>query len=96
MTTLPREIAKLDPYRYLLKQTDAAHGPASFPPPGALQLTPRDNPLIELAELLGYIVYLLPTAKSASSRYGIANQQEMVAHGSICPRCLHSFALDFP
>ena len=92
----PREIAKLDPYRYLLKQADTAHDPGSFPPPGALQLTPRDNPLIELAELLGYTVYLLPTAKSASSRYGIANQQEMVAHGAICPRCLHSFVLDFP
>ena len=92
----PREIAKLDPYRYLLKQADAAHDPGSFPPPGALQLTPRDNPLIELAELLGYTVYLLPTAESASSRYGIANQQEMVAHGDHLPAMLAQLCTGFP
>jgi hypothetical protein len=92
----PGELAKLDPYRYLLKQTDAAHDPRTFPPPGALQLTPQDNPLIELAELLGYTVYLLAPAESVSSRYGIANQQEMVAQGDHLPAMLAQLLTGYP
>jgi hypothetical protein len=92
----PGEIAKLDPYRYLLQQTDVAHDPRIFPTPGALQLTPRDNPLVELAELLGYMVYLLPTAESTASRYGIANQQEMVAQGDHLPAMLAQLLTGLP
>ena len=95
-SSTPSEIAKLDPYRYLLKQTDAAHDPRTLPPPGALQLTPQDNPLIELAELLGYIVYLLAPAESASSRYGIANQQAMVAQGNHLPAMLAQLLTGYP
>ena len=77
----PGELAKLDPYRYLLKESVTAHDPNAFPPSGALQLTSQDNPLVELAEFLGYVVYLLSPAVLTSPRYGIATQNEIVAQG---------------
>ena len=74
-------LAKLDPFRYLLKQEGNAHDPKMFPPADALLLTKEDNPLVELAELVGYDVYLLAPAE-ASARYGIATQQEVVMRGN--------------
>ena len=74
-------LAKLDPFRYLLKQEGNAHDPKTFPPADALLLTKEDNPLVELAELVGYDVYLLAPA-FASARYGIATQQEVVMRGN--------------
>jgi hypothetical protein len=79
---------KLDPYRYLLEQKDTANDLSAFPPPGALQLMSQDNPLVELAELLGHEVYLLAPADLTSPRYGIAIQQEMVAQGNHLPALL--------
>lgn|GEM_PF-4104566 len=78
----PGELGKLDSYRYLLKQEDTAYDPNAFPPLGAMQLTLQDNPLVELAELLGYVVYLLAPVEPTSPRYGIASQQAMVAQGN--------------
>ena len=80
-SSAPRDLAKLDPFRYLLKQEGHAHDPEMFPPADALLLTKEDNPLVELAELAGYDVYLLAPAE-ASARYGIATQQEVVMRGN--------------
>jgi hypothetical protein len=84
----PGELAKLDPYRYLIKESDTVHDPDLFPPPGALQLMPQDNPLVELAGLLGYVVYLLAPLEPKSPRFGVANQQEMVAQGNTLAQVL--------
>jgi hypothetical protein len=78
----PGELAKLDPYRYLLTETDTAHDPNTFPPPGALQLTAQDTPLVEVAELTGRSVYLLAPSEPASARYALATQQEIVLLGN--------------
>jgi hypothetical protein len=87
---------KLDPYRYLLEQKDTAHDRSTFPPSGALQLMPQDNPLVELAELMGHVVYLLAPANGTSPRYGIATQQEMVAHGDNLPSLLARYITGQP
>jgi len=76
--------AQLDLYRSLLKHGHPTHTPREFPPTGGLQLTPQETPLVELAELLGYVVYLLPAVKE-SPRYALANQQEVVLWGAHLP-----------
>lgn len=81
-SSTPGELAKLDPYRSLLTGADTAHNPHAFPPPGSLQLTKQDTPLVELAELAGHSVYLLAPSEPESSRYGIATQQEIVLQGN--------------
>jgi len=81
----PAELAKLDPYRYLLASPDEEGHSVTFPPPGGLQMTPSDNPLVELAELVGYSVHLLPVTEASSHRYAIVTEQEITLQGSDLP-----------
>jgi hypothetical protein len=80
----PMDLAKLSPFRYLLKPREApAPDPDAVPPPGALQLAAQDNPLIELTQLLGYAVYLLTASEEPPQpRYAITTQQKIVAKGN--------------
>jgi hypothetical protein len=82
--TTPSDLAKLSPFRYLLKPREApAPDLDAVPPPGALQLAAQDNPLVELTQLLGYAVYLLAASEEPPQpRYAIASRQKIVAKGN--------------
>ena len=75
---------QLEAYRSLLEHGHPIHAPSEFPPPGGLLLTSQETPLVELAELLGYDVFLLPAVQDFP-RYGLANQQEVVLWGTHLP-----------
>lgn len=50
-----------------------------------IQMIPQDSPLIELAELLGYTVYLIstpPLQEPSGPRYRVASEQEVACEGT--------------
>lgn len=51
-------------------------------------MTPQETPLVELAELVGYSVYLLPVADTSSPRYAIASELAIAVQGTRLPEML--------
>jgi hypothetical protein len=76
--TSPEDFAELDTFRYLLSPSLA------LAPGGTIQLIPADHPLVELAEQLGYQIYLAFSEEpgATASRYHIVNPQGGACDGN--------------
>jgi hypothetical protein len=57
----------------------------SSPLPVHIQMIPQDSPLVELAELLGYTVYLISTSplqELSGPRYRVVSEQDVASEGT--------------